>query len=258
MKKKFPLIRISYILLAVTLIGAVLGVKTYTCSNKTEHDGSFNTTNKAMSPSCRKSLEYANNTNATTEFMKMWWARGEGRLDAKTLKPNAVVAQDGSGPFRTIMDAVRTVPKNNRRPFVIFIKKGIYDEYVKIPEHVNNVTFIAEGPTKTRITGNTSHNDVPVSGDGFMARGIGLENMAGPLKYQAVALRVSDDMAIFYNCAMNGYQDTQYAHSNRQFYRQCTITGTIDFIFGDASAVFQACKMIVRKLLDNQECTVTA
>ncbi|KAM0002660.1 putative pectinesterase [Helianthus debilis subsp. tardiflorus] len=152
------------------------------------------------------------------------------------------------------MDAVRTVPKNNRRPFVIFIKKGIYNEYVKIPEHVNNVTFIGEGPTKTRITGNTSHNDVlttfktatiTVSGDGFMARGIGFENMAGPLKYQAVALHVSGDMAIFYNCAMNGYQHTLYAHSNRQFYRQCTITGTIDFIFGDASAVFQDCKMIV-------------
>ncbi|XP_021971229.1 pectinesterase-like [Helianthus annuus] len=172
MKKKFTLIRISYVLLAVTLIGAVLGVKTYTCSNETKHDGSFNTTNKAMSPSCRKSLEYANNTNATKEFM-MWWARA-------------------------------------------------------------------------------------VSGDGFMAMGIGFENMAGPLKYQAVALRVSGDMAIFYNCAMNGYQDTLYAHSNSQFYPQCTITGTIDFIFGNASAVFQDCKMIVRKPLDNQVCTMTA
>ncbi|KAJ0667040.1 putative pectinesterase [Helianthus annuus] len=79
--------------------------------------------------------------------------------------------------------------------------------------------------------------------------------MAGPLKYQAVALRVSGDMAIFYNCAN---QDTLYAHSKHQFYRPCTITGTIDFIFGDASAVFQDCKMIVWKPLDNQVCTVTA
>ncbi|KAI7724427.1 hypothetical protein M8C21_017270 [Ambrosia artemisiifolia] len=57
---------------------------------------------------------------------------------------------------------------------------------------------------------------------------------------------------------MNGYQDTLYAHSNRQYYRQGTIQGTIDFIFADASAVFQACKIIVRKPLENQVCTVTA
>lgn len=92
-----------------------------------------------------------------------WWAKGERRLlldvDPKTLKPNAVVAQDGSGMFKTIMDAIRTVPKKNTQPFVIFIKQGVYKESVDIPRRVDNIIFIGEGPTKTRITGNIGYND---------------------------------------------------------------------------------------------------
>lgn len=57
---------------------------------------------------------------------------------------------------------------------------------------------------------------------------------------------------------MDGYQDTLYAHTARQFYRECTITGTIDFIFGNAAAVFQNCNMLVRKPLENQKNIVTA
>lgn len=83
-------------------------------------------------------------------------------------------------------------------------------------------------------------------------------NTAGPEKHQAVAIRSGSDRSVFYRCSFNAYQDTLYAHSNRQFYRDCDITGTIDFIFGNAAVVFQNCNIMPRQPLPNQFNTITA
>lgn len=83
-------------------------------------------------------------------------------------------------------------------------------------------------------------------------------NTAGPEKHQAVAFRSGSDRSVFYRCSFNAYQDTLYAHSNRQFYRDCDITGTIDFIFGNAAVVFQNCNILPRQPLPNQFNTITA
>ncbi|KAI3445372.1 hypothetical protein Pfo_002037 [Paulownia fortunei] len=183
------------------------------------------------------------------------------------IKPNLVVAKGGSGNYRTINEALDNVPKNSNTTFVLYIKKGVYEEKVQIGSSLTNLLIIGDGPTKTRITGKLNYIDgtttyqtatVAVQGDHFTAKDIGFENSAGAEKHQAVALRVSADMAIFYNCQMDGYQDTLYAHTYRQFYRDCVISGTIDFIFGDSAAVFQGCTLVVRKPLSNQNCIVTA
>lgn len=95
-------------------------------------------------------------------------------------------------------------------------------------------------------------------GEGFMAQSIGFRNIAGPEKHQAVALRVQSDRSIFLNCRMEGYQDTLYVQTHRQFYRGCYIMGTIDIIFGDAAVVLQTCDIVIRKPMENQQNTITA
>ncbi|KAL3632761.1 hypothetical protein CASFOL_025745 [Castilleja foliolosa] len=183
------------------------------------------------------------------------------------IRPNLIVAKDGSGKYKTINEALKDIPKNSNRTFVMYIKEGVYEEKVWINSSLTHLMIVGDGPTKTRITGKLNFIDgtgtyqtatVAVQGDDFIARDIGFENSAGAEKHQAVALRVSADRAIFYNCHMDGYQDTLYVHTYRQFYRDCVISGTIDFIFGDAAAVFQGCTMLVRKPMDNQQNIVTA
>lgn len=100
--------------------------------------------------------------------------------------------------------------------------------------------------------------DAGVSGDGFWARDMTFENTAGPQKHQAVALRVSSDLSVFYRCSFKGYQDTLFTLSLRQFYRDCHIYGTIDYIFGDGAAVFQNCDIFVKRPMHHQSNMVTA
>lgn len=83
-------------------------------------------------------------------------------------------------------------------------------------------------------------------------------NTAGAIKHQAVAFRSGSDQSVLYQCSFDAFQDTLYSHSNRQFYRECDITGTIDFIFGNAAAVFQNCNILPRQPLPNQFVTITA
>ena len=97
-----------------------------------------------------------------------------------------------------------------------------------------------------------------MSGEGFLARDICIENKAGGEKHQAVALRVNADFVALYKCSIIGYEDTLYVHSFRQFYRECEIKGTIDFIFGNAAVVFQSCDIVSRMPMFGQFTVITA
>uniref|UniRef100_A0ACD5XLK6 Uncharacterized protein n=1 Tax=Avena sativa TaxID=4498 RepID=A0ACD5XLK6_AVESA len=183
------------------------------------------------------------------------------------VKPSVVVAKDGSGKFKTINEALAAMPKTYVGRYVIQVKEGLYEEYVTITRQMPNVTMTGDGSKKTIITGKKNFIDGVTTfktatfsalGDGFMAIGIGFQNTAGPEKHQAVALLSTSDKSIFLNCRMDAFQDTLYAHSKAQFYRNCIITGTVDFIFGDAAAVFQNCVITLRRPMDNQQNIVTA
>lgn len=100
--------------------------------------------------------------------------------------------------------------------------------------------------------------DAAALGEGFVAKHMAFSNSAGAEGQQAVALRVQADKAAFLDCVIDGFQHTLYTHTYRQFYRECYISGTIDFIFGDATAIIQNSWIIVRKATANQVNTVTA
>lgn len=91
-----------------------------------------------------------------------------------------------------------------------------------------------------------------------MAQDMTFENTAGPKKHQAVALRCGSNESVFYRCSFRGYQDTLYVIERSQFYRDCDIYGTIDFIFGNAAVVFQNCNIYVRTPMKKQGNVVTA
>ena len=97
-----------------------------------------------------------------------------------------------------------------------------------------------------------------MSGDGFLARDIYIENKAGAEKHKAVALRVNADFVALYRCFINGFEDTLYVHSFRQFYREFDTVGTIDFIFGNAAAVFQGCNIFSKMPMSSQFTVITA
>ncbi|KAK1667867.1 hypothetical protein QYE76_056026 [Lolium multiflorum] len=97
-----------------------------------------------------------------------------------------------------------------------------------------------------------------VAGDGIILQDLRIETTAGPEKHQAVALRVSADRAVASRCRVDGCQDTLYAHQLRQFYRECAVSGTMDFVFGNAAAVLQRCVLAARRPARGQKNAVTA
>ncbi|GLJ52724.1 hypothetical protein SUGI_1122600 [Cryptomeria japonica] len=177
------------------------------------------------------------------------------------------VAKNGSGNYTTITDAINAVANKSSSRTVIYVMAGVYEEYVRVGKNKYNIMIIGDGKNATVITGNRSVADgyttfksatFATVGKGFIARDLTIQNTAGPKKHQAVALRVGGDQSAFYRCSFKGYQDTLYSHSFCQFYRECDIYGTVDFIFGNSAVVFQNCTILARKPLKGQKNTITA
>ena len=167
-----------------------------------------------------------------------------------------VVAQDGSGDFFTVQEAINAVPdfrKNIRT--TILVRKGTYKEKIIIPESKINISLIGEdGAVLTNDDfackknvfgenmGTSGSSSCYIYAPDFYAENITFENSSGSVG-QAVACFVSADRAFFKNCRFLGFQDTLYTYSkqSRQYYEDCYIEGTVDFIFGWSTAVFNRC-----------------
>ncbi|KAK4431335.1 putative pectinesterase/pectinesterase inhibitor 34 [Sesamum alatum] len=200
-----------------------------------------------------------------------WLSRRDRKLldmPVSAINADIIVSQDGNGTCKTITEAIKKAPEHSNRRFIIYVRAGKYEEKIlKVGRKKTNIMFIGDGKGKTVIAGGKSVQDnmttfhtasFAATGAGFIARDMTFENWAGPSKHQAVALRVGADHAVIYRCNIIGYQDTLYTHSQRQFYRECDVYGTVDFIFGNAAVVFQNCSIHARKPLPSQKNTITA
>ncbi|CAA3024308.1 probable pectinesterase/pectinesterase inhibitor 17 [Olea europaea var. sylvestris] len=212
-----------------------------------------------------------NGTNVKETYygFPSWLSPGDRKLlQTSSIRPNLVVAQDGSGNHRTIKAALDAAARRSGSGrFVIHVKRGVYRENLDIGNKLRNIMLVGDGLKYTIITGSRSVGGgsttfesatVAVTGEGFIASGITFRNTAGPQNHQAVALRSGSDLSVFYRCSFEGYQDTLYVHSQRQFYKECYIYGTVDFIFGNAAAVLQNCMIYARRPMDKQKIAITA
>lgn len=163
-----------------------------------------------------------------------------------------VVAQDGTGDYTTIAEALEAVRAFMDFDVKIYIKKGIYKEKLVVPSWVQHIELIGEDVQNTIIThadhANMNHMGtfrtytVKVEGNYITFRNITIENNA-PRLGQAVALHTEGDCLRFINCRFLGNQDTVYTgvEGTRLYFENCYIEGTTDFIFGPSTTWFEGC-----------------
>lgn len=174
------------------------------------------------------------------------------------------IAQDGSGDYKTVQEAFDAIPALNKKPITIYIKKGIYKEKLHLDAGKNSVTIIGEDKFATILTYDDHTGKLSPKGDtintrtswsfkiesnNFTAENITFQNDAGFTAGQAVAVESDGDKAIFSNCRFIGFQDVLFTNSekSRQYYKNCYIEGTTDFIFGPSTVWFEQCHIHSKK-----------
>lgn len=183
------------------------------------------------------------------------------------IKADAVVAADGSGKYTSVQEAISAAPMRTGAAdarWVILVKPGTYTERIYVQRERGNIALIGEDAATTVITYGL-HANLPgpdgknigtfrtptmqIDGDGFVVENITLANSAGepgprpgaPAVAQALALRVDADRVVFRHCRFHGWQDTILVNRGRHYFADCYIEGSVDFIFGAATAYFERC-----------------
>ncbi|KAL8170397.1 hypothetical protein V2J09_022201 [Rumex salicifolius] len=175
-----------------------------------------------------------------------------------SVSQNSTSAED----FPSINKALASIPDHNTRRVILDIKRGVYREKVHIPKTMSFITLAGDPTDPPTITGNDTASvmgkggkpiktfqsaTVAIDGDYFVATNIKFENTAthevGVKGEQAVALRISGTKASFYNCSFYGSQDTLYDHKGLHYFSACFIQGSVDFIFGYATSLYEKCTL---------------
>ena len=185
------------------------------------------------------------------------------QLTAQTSK-TITIAQDGTGDYTTVQSAFNSISVANKKKITIFVKNGIYKEKLVLGRGKNFITLLGQDKFNTILTYDDHTGKIAPDGkvidtrtsasflmlaDHFTAQNITFQNDAGFTAGQAVAIEVDGDKAAFKNCRFIGNQDVLFTNndSSRQYYTNCYIEGTTDFIFGSSTAWFEQCHIHSKK-----------
>ena len=187
--------------------------------------------------------------------------------------PTRLAVSPKAGPYRTVQQAIDAVrfEKGGDRPHEIHVPPGTYHERITVPRDRPFIRLVGEDAQRTILTYNLSAATTAetrysastyIFADDFQAENVTFENTYG-VGSQAVAIFIGADRAVFRHCRFLGWQDTLYVNgpgchfvpqplaateasncpAGRQFFDQCYIEGHVDFVFGNAAALFRQCQI---------------
>ncbi|XP_062165468.1 putative pectinesterase 63 [Alnus glutinosa] len=184
------------------------------------------------------------------------FAARKGTLDPALVKaeeaPKVItVSKTGSGNFKTISDAVNSIPAGNTRRVIVRIGGGQFNEKITVPRTKPFVTFYGSPSSMPTLTysgnaaryGTVDSATLIVFSDYFTAANIIIVNSSprpDPRQKggQALALRIAGDKAALYNCKIKGFQDTVCDDKGNHFFKDCYVEGSVDFIFGSGKSLY--------------------
>jgi pectinesterase len=161
----------------------------------------------------------------------------------------------GKGGYKTIQQAIDSIPKGNKKRVTIFIRNGVYRQKLLLKDRhfvyfkcESRKVVITWGDTAEKAGGTSKSASTAIESDGFIASDCTFMNSApappgGAVGKQAVALRIQGDQGAFYRCGFFGAQDTLYDKEGRHYFRNCLIVGSIDFVFGNGQSIYELCNI---------------
>lgn len=170
----------------------------------------------------------------------------------------------------TVSEAVAALPADGG---TVEVAPGVYREKWSLAKPNVQLTGTGERPDdvvlvwgdSARMAGGTGKSaSLTVTGDGFGAHNLTIQNdyhLGNTEPSQAVALSINADRAVLTRVRLLGAQDTLYAASrkpgvpSRQYFHDCYVEGHVDFIFGNALALFDRCRV---HILAREQAFITA
>ena len=168
-------------------------------------------------------------------------------LAVAALCPSATFATTRNVPasYSTIQAGINAAVSGD----TVAIAAGDYTEAVVVPSSKTNLTIIGAGKTSTRIHVGANSDAMQVLGSNILVKNLTLENTAGQDGAQQQALYTQGTKLSFNNCLIKAWQDTlQMKQGSQQYFFNCEIQGSVDYIYDGGTAFFENCKTVQRRV----------